>query len=174
MTSVLTDEAAEAPPRRGPGRRRLVGSLIVVAVLCGVAGAWVWRSPPPHSDPAPASIAATWQRPIVSEAALEQGTGIRLTQVAVSGAGGLLDVRFLVLDPQKAVALHRKDAPPALIDETTQVVVSSLLMDHSHTSPFRQGATYYLVFNNPGNLVKRGGNVTVLLGGTGVEHVVVK
>jgi hypothetical protein len=50
-------------------------------------------------------------------------------------------------------------------------VVHELLMNHAHSGAYQTGVTYYLVFNNPGNWVHRGGRVSVLLGDAQVEHV---
>jgi hypothetical protein len=83
-------------------------------------------------------------------------------------------LRFQVVDPDKAAALHDEKTPPALIDETTGVLVDQLLMGHSHTDSFRAGQTYYLIFENPGNLVQSGSKVSVLLGNAEVDHVDVR
>ena len=117
---------------------------------------------------------AQWQRPVVSEAGLAERSGVRIQHVAVSGGGGLLDLRFQVVDPDKAAAVHDVATPAAVVDESTGLVVKELLMGHSHTAPFKTGVTYYLVFENPGNLVQRGSDVSVLLGNAQVEHVVVE
>jgi hypothetical protein len=105
---------------------------------------------------------------------LAQRTGVQLTRVAVTGGGGLLDLRFQVLDPNRANSLHDSSMPPAVVDEQTGLVVHDLLMNHSHSGKYTAGETYYLVFENPGNWVRHGSKVTVLLGGAQVEHVVVR
>jgi hypothetical protein len=92
----------------------------------------------------------------------------------VTGGGGLVDLRYQVVDPDRANALHEPSTPPAVVDERSGLVVHELLMSHSHTGPFKAGVTYYLVFNNPGNWVRHGSKVTVLLGNAQVEHVVVR
>ena len=61
------------------------------------------------------------------------------------------------------------------MDERTGLLVNQLLMKHGvHQGPLKLGVTYYLVFNNPGNWVRRGSMVTVLLGNAQVQHVVVR
>jgi hypothetical protein len=184
MTTRLAPEeppaGAPAPiPRTGRPRWRLA---IIALVLLGIGGiALRLGSGSPDatettsgSPAAAAAAAAGWSRPVVSEDGLAERSGVRITRVAMTGAGGLVDLRFQVVDPTRAQALHDADTPPALIDEASGLVVQSLLMDHAHSGPFRQGATYYYVFNNPGNWVDRGHRVTVLLGDAQVEHVVVR
>jgi hypothetical protein len=110
--------------------------------------------------------------PVVSAVGLERASGIRITQVAITGDGGLVDLRYQVVDPDKAVAVHT--IPPELVDETTGAVVDQLLMGHQHKGTLRAGQAYYLIFVNPGNLVQRGRRVTVALGGVRIPHIRVK
>lgn len=60
------------------------------------------------------------------------------------------------------------------MDERTGVVVNELFMGHSHHGQLKPAQTYYLIFNNPGNLVRRGGRVTVQLGAARLAHVPVQ
>jgi hypothetical protein len=115
-----------------------------------------------------------WGRRLVSASGLVESSGVKITQVAVTGDGGLVDLRFTVVDANKAAALHDPTHPPAVVDQRTGLVVKDLLMSHAHTAPFKAGVTYYLVFNNPGNWVHRGDKVAVLLGNARVENVTVR
>jgi hypothetical protein len=115
-----------------------------------------------------------WGRPTVSAAGLVERSGVKITRVVITGDGGLVDLRYQVIDAGKANVLHDKNTPPALVDEQSGLVVNQLFMDHAHTGPHKAGETYYLVFNNPGNWVHHGSKVTVLLGNAQVEHVVVR
>ena len=148
------------------------GALVLVLA---VAAFWFVSSRPDErlTSASRVSAPAAWQRPVVSEAGLAERSGVRIVQVAVSGGGGLVDLRFQVVDPEKAASIHDLATPAAVVDESTGLVVNQLLMGHSHTAPFEPGVTYYLVFENPGNLVHRGSDVSVLLGNAQVEHVVV-
>jgi hypothetical protein len=127
------------------------------------------------SDAKPESrVPVAWARPLVSAPGLVERSGVKITQVAVTGDGGLVDLRFTVVDANKAATLHDPAHPPAVVDQRTGLVVKDLLMSHAHTSPFKAGVTYYLVFNNPGNWVHSGDKVAVLLGNARVEDVTVK
>ena len=125
------------------------------------------------NEPAATAVpaAAQWQRPVVSAAGLADRSGVRIVQVAISGGGGLIDLRYQVVDPDKAAVVHDPDRPPVIVDDATGVVVDQLLMGHSHTGSFNAGQTYYMIFENPGNLVQRGSKVSVLLGDAEVDQV---
>jgi hypothetical protein len=180
MTVPATLEPTSAPPagrqRRWASRRaRLVGALTGIVLALMVAGlvAWLTQVPDNATKRADSRIPASWQRPVVTADSLVQQSGVKITQVAVTGDGGLVDLRFKVVDPERANTLHDQSTPPAVVDEQSGLVVHELFMNHSHTGPFKAGVTYYLVFNNPGNWVHHGSRVTVLLGNAAVGHVLV-
>jgi hypothetical protein len=166
---------AQPARRGGPPLIRLVAALTGALLVLVVGALALWLPSRSGSDPKAASaVPVSWQRPVVSASGLAEQSGVQLTRVAISGAGGLVDLRFKVLDPDKAVALHDKATPPALVDEKTGVVVNELLMSHAHHGAYKPGVSYYLVFNNPGDWVHHGSKVTVLLGNAQVAHVVVR
>ena len=168
---------APAPARRSrfrlPGRVRIAGFLVGVLIAAGIGVLALWL--PQRSNGAPSvGPPPEWQRPSVSAVGLAERSGVRLVRVAVTGDGGLLDLRYQVVDPNKAVTVHEDQTPPAIIDERTGLVLNRLLMGHAHKGQLKPAVSYYLVFENTGNWVHRGGKVTVLLGDAQVEHVVVK
>ena len=178
---MKTQTAPTSSARRGAPRRTVQFVGLIAGVVVVVAAFFAWGAMEglrEHKAAAPEAVAPNvppqWQRTPVTAKGLEQKIGVKIVQVAVTGEGGLLDVRFQVVDPNLAAAIHDQSNPPALVDETTGVVANSLLMGHSHSSPFNVGVTYYLIFENPGNLISRGDTVSVLLGDAQVEHVQVQ
>ena len=166
-----------APIPRGrslpPGRVRIAGFLVGVLIAAGIGALALWL--PQRSNGEPSAVPPPkWQRPSVSASGLAERSGVRLIRVAVTGGGGLLDLRYQVVDPSKAEAVHEAQTPPAIIDERTGLVLNRLLMGHAHHGQLKPAVSYYLVFENTGNWVRRGSEVTVLLGDAQVEHVVVK
>ena len=95
-------------------------------------------------------------------------------RVAVTGGGGLLDVRYQVVDPGKAAALHDAATPPALVYEPTGAPIEGLLMGHAPHGRPKAGVTSILIFVNPGNIVRSGDRVSVVLGDARLEHLVVQ
>ena len=191
----MNQQAAQssAPGRRlGFLRMRLAGLLALAAAVVMVSGAlfggaqlWASGSGSPvvaeqaGAGTQPGTDADTgpkvaWERAPVSAAGLVDRLGVRVVQVALTGGGGLLDLRYQVVDADKAAGLHDPATPPAIVDEGTGLVAKDLLMGHAHSEGFKAGVTYYFVFENPGNLVKPGDRVSVLLGGIQVEHIDVK
>jgi hypothetical protein len=148
------------------------GSAVVLAVA--VLAFWLPHQGRRGGEVAAAAVPASWQRPVVSGEGLVDRVGVRLIRVSVSGHGGLLDLRYQVVDPSRAAAVHEAQNPPAVVDEKTGLVINELFMGHQHDGALKAAVTYYLIFDNPGGWVHKGSRVTVLLGDAQVEHVVVQ
>jgi hypothetical protein len=149
---------------------------LLVRLLGAVAGAGLVAAPVlgyAVTRPSSAGSAAAHIPPAVSQAGLKARSGVRLIRVAASGGGGLLDVRYQVVDADRALAVHEAETPPAIIDERTGAVIDQLFMGHMHHGRAKAGVSYYLIFENPGG-VATGSRVTVQLGDARLAHVVVR
>jgi hypothetical protein len=152
----------------------LLGFWVGVALVAAVAvpAYLVLHSSPAKVDE---NAAVAPSKPVVlSGPAFTAKTGVEVAQVAVTGGGGLVDLRYRVVDPDKANAVHERQNPPGLVDEATGAPVWQLVMGHAHKGQLKAGVTYYLVFYNPDDVVKRGNLVTVQLGGARLQHVHVR
>jgi hypothetical protein len=108
------------------------------------------------------------------QSAFTEATGVRVTRVAVTAGGGMVDLRYQVIDPDKATVVHDRNRPPAIVDAATGQVVNRPWMQHSHASALRAGVTYYLILVNPGGVIKPGNTVSVVIGDARLEHVPVQ
>lgn len=155
-------------PRRSRQRRGLALIALVAAALSAPAAIVLWLTADRgETGPAP-----------VPRVVFEETTGIRITRIAVVGGGGLVDVRFTVLDPDKAIAVHDPDSPLVLVNEENGDVVSAAFHGRHAGGTTQTGldpaATYYLVFANSGRALQRGEEASVLLGDVRLEHVTVQ
>ncbi len=106
--------------------------------------------------------------------AFEEATGIRILRVALTAGGGMLDLRYQILDPDKAVVVHDEEKPPILVDEATGQAISRPWMDHSHDRDLHHAVSYYELIMNAGGILKRGSKVTIIVGDSRLEHIVVQ
>jgi hypothetical protein len=85
-----------------------------------------------------------------------------------------------VIDPEKASLLFKsKEKSPILVDQATGAILripSMAKMGSLRTSMKNpvEGKTYFMLFANPGGLVKKGGKVTLLVGDLKTENLVVE
>jgi hypothetical protein len=89
----------------------------------------------------------------------------------------MLRLDYRVTEPGKAAALLDRKARAYLIDEASRTALAVPAMEN--VGELRQVAaperdrTYFVIFGNPGRLVKQGSRVTVVVGGLRAEGVVV-
>lgn len=137
---------------------------IAVSVPAGRGGA---------VEPAAAPEPAPWTA--LPEGALEAIHGIRVDQVAVTAGGGLVDLRFTVLDPVKARPLLGGHATsPRLVVEGSGIELQAPRHGAMRGIRLQKDATSFLLFPNTRNAVRRGTPVAVAFGDVKVEPVVAK
>ena len=155
--------------RWGVSLKVLLAGAVLVALL---AGLYAWRT----NANRPPWLAASHP---VSEAELAQRWGIRITQIAATADGGMVDFRYQVIDPEKALQLVQEDDKgnlpdlPLLMAENSGMVVNSAAqMPSKHT--LQAGIIYFLLYRNAAGAVKRGTPVTVVIGDQRIEHIVAR
>jgi len=148
--------AADGPPA--------VGAVVLAAVIvAAAAAAWLVSSGSPSVSDVERAAAA---------AAFEGATGVRIVRLALTGGGGLVDLRYQILDEGLAETIH--ETPPTLVDEGTDEVIDTYFMGHVHGGIPKAGSSYPLLFVNEQGLIERGGSVSVAIGDSVLEHVVVQ
>jgi hypothetical protein len=109
---------------------------------------------------------------------IEDQWGIKVLSVRLTASDYMIDFRYRILDSEKASALVQKGVKPFLVDQATGTkmdVPKTKLgpMRQSSVKPF-EDRNYFILFGNPGNLVKQGSRVTVVIGDFSVENLVVE
>lgn len=143
------------------GRRRPIAVLVLLAATAVAVGFGVVRLNAGSSAMMPLSPA------------IEAAWGIRVSQVAVTADGGLVDFRFLVLDSDKAGLLMTDPShlPILRIEGSDGVVFSAASMAAKHD--LGVGRTYFILYRNAGGAIHRGTSVTVVFAdGLELGHVV--
>lgn len=99
-------------------------------------------------------------------------------RVRSTASGSSLEFRYRVLEPQKAAALTDKRAKPVLIDQKTgnrlMVPTMEKIGELRQTATPEEGREYWMVFANPGKLVKPGERVDVVIGAFRVSSLTVE
>jgi hypothetical protein len=167
-----------AYPKQPGGRRllRLLAPLIVFGiVLIAVIGV---RNVVADRQAADQATTAAATKTFPSSPTIENRWGIRFTAVNVLADGGVVEVRYIVLDPAKAGRIHSgklTDLPYIRADDTGKEVHSYSLMFHvhfDHTPTNVDGRAYSIVFGNSDGAARMGGTVTLILAdGLRLEHV---
>jgi hypothetical protein len=99
------------------------------------------------------------------DAAMESSLGVRFTQAMVVADGGIVELRYTVLDAQKASEFQNDvHHPPVLRSEkrSGHPLYRTALMKQGHE--LRPGQTYYVLYLNNHNAVRRGETLEIAAG----------
>lgn len=146
-------------------RHAVVVSVTVLALAGHVRPAWG----EPAARPAPPEMAGA-----IEPEALEAIYGVRVTRVAVTGGGGLVDLRFTIVDAAKArPLLQGHAASPRLVVAGSGAVLEG--GRHGMRSVrLEDAATSFLLYPNARNAVRPGTRVAVAFGDVLMQPVVVR
>ncbi len=162
-TATLPDADVQPEDPAPPRRWRWAVLVLVLALLAGgfaARGLWAEQKADIRSGTT-----------LVDADGLAARYGVKVTLLAVTAAGGLVELRYQVVDPDKADALrHDLELVPAIVVEDTgaTLVLSSLPHNHGET---RLGGTYFFLFPNAQNALHAGTLVTLVVGDVRLEHV---
>jgi len=143
-------------------RVAVVGATVALATGALLAGSVMMDN---------ASEAATSKTKVPQSRQLEAKTGIRILSAHAVGDGGIIDVRYQVLDPLKASIVEGDPTKtPALKDvRNGAVLTDSAAMRHGHAQ--RPAGTYFLLYFNKGGAVKSGDFINVTVAGLTLKNV---
>jgi hypothetical protein len=144
-----------------------VGRLFLACALALLAVAAIaWRTI------APAEAGPGYDVP--RSAALEAKLGVRFIQAAVVADGGIVELRYTVLDAQKASKFQRAvHNPPVLRSERRPgALYRTALMRQGHE--LRPGQNYYILYLNNRRAVRPGETLEIDAGGQTLAKVPVR
>jgi hypothetical protein len=99
--------------------------------------------------------------------AIEQAWGIRFTNVVLMADGGMVELRYVVVNPATAGRIHsggQNNANlPMVINEATgaRIKPTSAMLHFHHGNQTSDGRAYSIVYGNAGNAVRIGKTVTI-------------
>jgi hypothetical protein len=117
----------------------------------------------PALQVASAPAAAKPAQPLPPPSSSETRYGIQIAQVGLTAAGGLVDVRFKVLDAAKAAQLlgNPANAPTLLAADNPPLMPPHHALKGARFTP---GQVFYILYPNVRNTIKPGVEVTVAMG----------
>lgn len=106
-------------------------------------------------------------------------TGVQMTLVAITAGGGMIELRYRVVDPDKAVIVHDEENPPTIINKKgDELFLTMHVLDRNtnraHDEDLHLGVTYNTRIMNAGRLIERGDRVTIRVGNAELKHVPVQ
>jgi hypothetical protein len=129
---------------------------------------------------APAAASGSSAAPVWRTRSLyyKRNWGVEIIGVKPVSSGYMLAFKYRVLDPVKAKLLNDRKTRAYLRDEATGTVLSVPAMEN--VGELRTGAEpeadriYFMIFGNPGKLVKSGSRVSIVAGALHVDGLIVE
>lgn len=141
-------------------RRALIFTVPLILLAGGLLYWWTAAPLRPADQPIPS-------------AELEDRWGIQIRQVGVTADGGLVDLRYLVTDADKAARMFADlQTTPMIRTVNGSMIQLRTLIKHHHT--LEVGRTYYMLYRNSGNAITPGSLITVLVGDVQVSGIVAR
>lgn len=119
-------------------------------------------------------------QPANSPASPDEKWGIQVTGLHLAVGGRMLDLRYRVLDPNRAALwLKQQDETTCLVDPVSgkKVPLPDALRSgslHRAASELAGGHTYFMYFPNPGQQFEKGSKVTLVMGNFRAENLTVE
>jgi hypothetical protein len=138
---------------------RWVQRATLVLMLAALIAALNWRI-------SAGDATAARHRPMPRDARMESSLGVTFNRAAVVADGGIVELRYTVLDVQKASKFQNDVHHPPVIKSEKRggnPVYRTALMKQGHT--LRGGQTYYILYLNNHNSVRPGETVEIDAGG---------
>ncbi len=150
---------------RGPLGLTITHVALVLGLLVLIgSGSVAWQIFGPEQKWEPGTM------PLSAE--IEEKYGVRFTFLAVTAKGGMVELRYRVVDEGKAANFgHYTETAPMLIAEDTGKIVDVTIMGlHNHR--VEPGRTYYVLYRNTDSAIESHRPVTIAIGDQKLEHVV--
>lgn len=106
--------------------------------------------------------------------------GVKVESLRLSAAGYMLDLRYRVVDVERARPLFERRTRPLLLEEETglQLAVPTTpklgALRSTRIQNAKPGRSYSMIFANPGRFVQPGTRMVLAVGDTRVEGLVVE
>ena len=108
----------------------------------------------------------------ISVKTLEERYGIRLRLLAVTALGGMVDLRYMIMDQAKAKALAQYLGQIELVDDDSGATLKMATGHGMHRNDrLEDGQLNFHFFANAGNAIKTGHPVTVVIGPVRLEAI---
>jgi hypothetical protein len=106
-------------------------------------------------------------------------SGVKIEALRLSAAGYMIDLRYRVVDREKALPIFERKARPMLIDAAgAQLAVPNTpklgQLRSTGTRNVKEDRVYSMIFANPGRYVERGAKLTLVIGDARFDGLVVE
>jgi hypothetical protein len=107
----------------------------------------------------------------ITQSNLEKNYGLRVQLLAVTAAGGFVDLRLQIVDASKAQALLKDNANLPALKISDDVVLRTSEDAAEQDIQFENGKSIFVMYANSGNILKPGDPVNIIFGNLQLETI---
>jgi len=107
----------------------------------------------------------------ITQGVLEENYGLRVQLVAVTAAGGLVDLRLQIVDAEKAKALLEDSANLPALRVGDGVILRTSEAAAKQDIQFENGKSIFVMYPNSGDALKPGDPVNIIFGDLQLEAI---
>ena len=109
---------------------------------------------------------------------MENRFGVEFVSARLAAANYMINLKYKVIDPEKAAPLHNRKIDPYVVlerDGSRFAVPVTQKLGAIRSSPkfAKAGKNYFFFIGNPGGYIKSGDLITVVIGDFKLEHIAV-
>ena len=147
---------------------RFVTIAIILSILF-VIGLYINNAVKAFSSPV--SMNSTT---VITQGELEERYGLRINLIALTAAGGFVDVRLKIMDGEKAKLLLVDKSNFPTLNTEGGVVLNAPEETKSQDIQFITGGNLFIIYPNSANAIKQAASVRLVFGDISVESIQVR
>jgi len=144
--------------------------LLALGLLLAAVGGWSVAHRLSDTESTPVGLGPMES---IDQSAFAANTGLWIEHVTLLGGGGIIEIRYRVLDVDKSQVVHDTVNVPRIIT-ADGLEINFQRHEHSHERDTRLGSTDSEQLVNIGSSVRRGDKITVIIGLDELPGVVVQ
>jgi len=169
-TEPTLTEPRESGVQAPSGSRTMQRVLLVVGLLLASVGGWSVSHRLAASEHTPTGLGPMES---IDQSVFAANTGLWIEHVSLVGGGGIIQIRYRILDVDKSQVIHDTVNVPRIVT-ADGFEISFQRHEHSHERDTRLGSTDNEQLVNIGSTVKRGDKITVIIGLDELPGVIVQ
>jgi hypothetical protein len=159
-TTSLTNRFAIDAPTRSI-YRTVLATFALVLLFCATLIVRGWN--PIQQNASQIRSAVAPNMPVSTQ--IEDQFGVRFLGVDVTAGGGMLQIRYQVIDSAKTEALHDEQTAPFVLDNAGHKYADPGIVGHSHIGKTKEaGSTDFILLANAQGGIEAGMFVTIQVG----------
>ena len=144
-------------------------TLVIIFSLLLVAGLYV-----SNAIQAFRASSAPDETTIISPGTLETKYGLHVNLIALTAAGGFVDLRLKIIDGEKLKLLLADKQNFPVLSTAQGVILNAPEETKSQEIEFISGGNLFIIYPNSGNVIHQDTPVTILFGDIAVEPIQVR